>query len=87
MSKFEIFKSTIPVMFGYLALGFACGVYGAKCGIEPIWTILASLLVYAGSGQFLLAAMILAKASLLEVFIASFLLNFRHFFYTLSHRT
>lgn len=84
MSKFEIFKSTLPVAFGYLALGLACGIYAAKSGIEPLWVALSSLIVYAGSGQFLLTALIITQSSLLEVFVISFLLNFRHFFYTLS---
>ena len=84
MSKIEIFKSTIPVMFGYIALGLAVGIYAGKSGISPAWVALASLIVYAGSGQLLLTALIITKASLFDVFLISFLLNFRHFFYTLS---
>lgn len=84
MSNFEIFKSSLPVMFGYGALGFAVGLYASSSGIAPVWVALASLIVYAGSGQFLLVALIVGNATLIEVFVASFLLNFRHIFYTLS---
>ena len=35
MSNFEIFKSSLPVMFGYGALGFAVGIYASSSGIAP----------------------------------------------------
>ena len=72
MSNFEIFKSSLPVMFGYGALGFAVGIYASSSGIAPVWVALASLIVYAGSGQFLLVALIVGNATLIEVFVASF---------------
>lgn len=84
ISKIEIFKSTIPVMFGYIPLGLAFGLYGSSNGL-PIWVMgLTSVIVYAGSVEFMLVAMILANSSLFSVFIISFLLNFRHFFYGVS---
>ena len=84
MSKKEIFKSTVPVMLGYIPLGFAFGIYGASSGI-PAWVlVIACFMLYAGSGQFVLVAFIVAKATLIEVFLISFLLNFRHFFYTMT---
>ncbi len=45
--------------------------------------MLFSLFVYAGSGQFLLVALLSAGTNLAEVFIATFLLNLRHS-YTIS---
>lgn len=84
MSKKEIFKNTIPVMLGYIPLGFAFGIYGASSGV-PAWVlVIACFMLYAGSGQFVLVAFIVAKATLIEVFLISFLLNFRHFFYTMT---
>ena len=35
MSNFEIFKSSLPVMFAYGALGFAVGIYASSSGIAP----------------------------------------------------
>ena len=84
MSKKEIFKSTIPVMLGYIPLGFAFGIYGTASGI-PMWVLaLTCIFIFAGSVEFVLVAFIVAKASIMEVFIISFLLNFRHFFYTMT---
>ncbi|HDX6329465.1 AzlC family ABC transporter permease [Campylobacter fetus] len=80
MSKFEIFKSTIPVMMGYIPLGLAFGLYGVGSGL-PIWVMsLTSIVIYAGSVEFLLVAFIVSGSSLSSVFFISFLLNFRHFF-------
>ncbi|ABK81938.1 TPA: AzlC family ABC transporter permease [Campylobacter fetus subsp. venerealis] len=84
MSKFEIFKSTIPVMMGYIPLGLAFGLYGVGSGL-PIWVMsLTSIVIYAGSVEFLLVAFIVSGSSLSSVFFISFLLNFRHFFYTMA---
>lgn len=83
-NNLEIFKSTLPVMMGYLPLGLAFGLYAVSLGIKPWIVIFTALLVYAGSAEFMLAVFIVTKASLLELFFVIFLINFRHFFYTLS---
>lgn len=82
--KFKIFESTIPVMMGYVPLGFAFGLYGVSMGVDTWVMGLTSVMIYAGSVEFLLIAFIVSGANLWGVFFVSFLLNFRHFFYTLS---
>lgn len=47
------FPYTIPVLTGYLFIGIAFGVMFAEKGYSFLWAILMSLLVYAGSGQYL----------------------------------
>ena len=44
MSKKEIFKSTIPVMLGYIPLGFAFGIYGASSGV-PAWVLVIACFI------------------------------------------
>ena len=84
MNKITVFKNTIPVLMGYIPLGFSFGIYGVSQGM-PLWAMaLSSVLVYAGSVSFVLAAFIASKASIFDTFIISFLINFRHFFYTLA---
>ncbi|MDD5786734.1 AzlC family ABC transporter permease [Campylobacter lanienae] len=82
--KFKIFQSTIAVMMGYIPLGFAFGLYGASMGFESWVMGLTSVMVYAGSVEFLLIAFIASWANLWGVFFILFMLNFRHFFYTLG---
>ena len=49
----KAFPYTIPVLTGYLFIGIAFGVMYAEKGYSFLWAILMSLLVYAGSGQYL----------------------------------
>src|SRR5690554_5038165 len=75
---------TLPVMFGYLPLGAAFGILAIEIGV-PWWgALLMSLLIYAGAGQFLAVALMAAGAGLLEVVVATLMLNSRHVFYGLS---
>ena len=47
------FPYTIPVLTGYLFIGIAFGVMYQEKGYNFLWAILMSILVYAGSGQYL----------------------------------
>ncbi len=78
------FKTTIPVLLGYIPLGMAFGFLLDGAGYHWIYTFLMSLFVYAGSGQFLAVALLAAGAGLTEFAIATLLLNLRHAFYGLS---
>lgn len=80
-------RAAIPTVFGYLSIGLAFGIVAAKSGISPLETGLMSILVYAGSGQFALAALILAKAPLTSIGLTVFLINLRHFLMNLHTST
>lgn len=75
---------TLPVLAGYLVLGVAFGLLLNSIGLGVFWVAAMSILVYAGSAQFLAVSLIGASASLPQVALLTFLLNFRHFFYGLS---
>ena len=74
----------LPVLAGYLVLGVAFGLLLNSIGLGVFWAAAMSILVYAGSAQFLAVSLIGASASLPQVALLTFLLNFRHFFYGLS---
>lgn len=78
------FKMSLPVLFGYLFLGSAFGISLFEIGYNWVWAIIISLLVYAGSGQFLLVSMIGSGANLANIAIMTFFVNSRHIFYGLS---
>ncbi|MCW1360199.1 AzlC family ABC transporter permease [Campylobacter sp. US33a] len=84
MHKNNIFTLTLPVLMGYIPLGATFGILAASNNFTFLETLLSSVIVYAGAGQFVLVGLVSAGAGFLEVFFVSFLLNFRHFFYTLS---
>ncbi|EAW7618320.1 AzlC family ABC transporter permease [Campylobacter upsaliensis] len=80
----KLLAITLPVLIGYIPLGMAFGILASSAGFSFYEVLLSSVVVYAGAGQFILVALISGGAGFLEVALTSFLVNFRHFFYTLS---
>ncbi len=78
------FKNTIPVMTGYLVLGMGFGILLKTAGYGVLWAFLMSLLVFAGSMQFVAVEMISSGAGLISIAISTLLVNARHVFYGLS---
>ena len=76
-------KDTLPILISYFTLSFSFGILAVKMGLSPYMAIFISIFIYSGSLQFLLV-MIYNKLSVVDVFITSFLLNFRQFFYSLT---
>lgn len=78
------FIKTLPVMCGYLFTGLAFGLLLQNAGYSFIWAFLISLVVYAGSMQFVLVTLLTGGVSLPTVAIMTLLINSRHAFYGLS---
>lgn len=78
------FPYTIPVLTGYLFIGIAFGVMYQEKGYNFLWAILMSVLVYAGSGQYLAVNFFAPGVSLFQVIFLEFMVNIRHIFYGLS---
>ena len=75
------FIKTIPIMCGYLFLGFAFGISLQQAGFGAGWALLISTIVYAGSLQFVLVPFLASGAPLVSVFLTSLFVNSRHIFY------
>ncbi len=71
-------------MTGYLVLGFGLGVLMSDKGFGIFWTLLSSLIIYAGSMQFVLVGLITSGAGLITIAVTTFLVNARHLFYGIS---
>lgn len=80
----KAFPCTIPVLTGYLFIGFAFGVMYAEKGYSAWWAVLMSLMVYAGSGQYLAVNFFVPGISFAQVIFMTFMVNVRHVFYGLS---
>ena len=78
------FKQSIPVMLGYVFLGIAFGLLLQNAGYHFLWAFLASVVVYAGSMQFVLVSLLTAGAGLLYTAVMTLFINGRHIFYGLS---
>lgn len=75
---------TIPVMVGYLFLGAAYGILMNVNGYGIGWTFAISVLVYAGSLQYLGVTMLAGLVHPLAALMMSLMLNARHLFYGIS---
>lgn len=87
MQKYDIryaFTKSLPVMFGYVFLGTAFGIVANTAGISLPWAFGASVIVFAGSMQFVLVPLLVSGASLLTVIVTTLFVNSRHMFYGLS---
>ena len=67
-----------PICLGYFPIGLALGVLAQKAGL-PWWAVaMMSVLVFAGSAQFICVAMISAGASIPGIILTTFVVNLRH---------
>ncbi|NLU67795.1 AzlC family ABC transporter permease [Streptomyces sp. HNM0574] len=68
----------------YIPLGIAFGVLLTASGINWYWAPLSTLVIYAGSIEFLAVGFMVAGLPAYQVAFTSFIVNFRHIFYGLS---
>lgn len=73
-----------PIMLGYLPIAITYGVLAKQSGMSLTELTFMSVLVFAGASQFMAANMVAVGAGALEIIIATFVLNFRHFVMSLS---
>jgi 4-azaleucine resistance transporter AzlC len=67
-----------PICLGYMPIGMAFGVLAQKAGLTPFEIGLMSILVFAGSSQFIAVAMLSAGASFATIVATTFTVNLRH---------
>lgn len=83
-SFFNGMQDCIPTIFGYLSIGFACGVVSKSCGMTILQSTAMSAFIYAGSSQFIAASMILSLTPAPNIILAIFLINLRYFLMSAS---
>lgn len=80
----KAFVDTIPVLTGYLVLGFGFGII-LKSNGYGIWVAFAmSLLIYAGSMQYVAIGLLTSGVSLVTAALTTLMVNARHLFYGIS---
>jgi len=71
-------RLAVPIMLGYLPIGFAYGVLAQNAGLSDWNTMLMSILVYAGSSQLIAVGLFVSGAPVLSVILTTFIVNLRH---------
>lgn len=80
----SIFKITLPVLLGYIPLGMGFGILASQNGLPVYISLLMSVFMYAGAGQYMAIGLFSAKANISTIVITEILLNIRHIVYGLS---
>ncbi len=78
------FKDTVPVMTGYLFLGFGFGILMQQSGYGWLWAVAMSVFIYAGSMQYVAIGLLTSGAGLIVAALTTLLVNARHLFYGIS---
>ena len=77
-------RDTLPVMTGYVFLGFGFGILMYQNGYGLLWSAAMSIFIYAGSLQYVTVSLLAEGAGLLTVALTSLVVNARHLFYGIS---
>ena len=80
----KAFLRSVPVMAGYLVLGMGFGIMLKDAGYGVIYALAMSLLIYAGSMQYVGIGLITGGATVITTVITTFMVNARHLFYSIS---
>lgn len=75
-------SQALPIILGYLPVGFAYGVLAVKAGLSLANTGLMSVLVFAGSAQLIGVDMLGAGAPALSVIATTLVVNLRHLLFS-----
>lgn len=78
------FRDTIPVMTGYLFLGFGFGILAQQNGLSLWWALAMSAFIYAGSMQFVAVTMLSGGTNIFAAALTTLAVNARHLFYGIS---
>ena len=78
------FLATLPVMTGYLVLGFGFGLVLHDAGGSLPLALAMSSFIYAGSMQYVAVDLLSGGASLLSAALMTLMVNARHLFYGIS---
>lgn len=71
-------RAAWPICIGYVPLGLAFGILAQKAGFDVLDIALMSVVVFAGSSQFIAAAMLSSGAAPVSIILTTLMVNLRH---------
>lgn len=78
------FRTSLPVMAGYIVLGTGFGILLAEKGYPAWWALIMSVTIYAGSMQYIGADLLSGGATIIVTALMTLMVNARHLFYGIS---
>lgn len=77
-------RDTIPMLVGAVPFGIVYGTLAVSSGLSVAATLAMSLLVFAGSAQFVAASLVASGTSLTVILLTTLIVNLRHLLYSAS---
>lgn len=77
-SSISAISPALPVVMGYLPIGFAYGVLAINAGLNVFETVAMSVAVYAGSAQLMAVSLIAQGINPFSIIATTFIVNLRH---------
>lgn len=77
-------KATLPIMIGVVPFGLIYGAAALKAGIPASIAQAMSVIVFAGSAQFIITRLVGADTPALVIILTAFIVNLRHMLYSVS---
>lgn len=68
----------LPIAFGYMPVAITFGLLAGATGLSVYEAVLMSMIVFAGAAQYMALSMIAVSAGMIEIVLATFIVNFRH---------
>lgn len=78
------FPYTLPIFAGFWFLGLTYGIYMNVSGFSFLYPMFMSLLIFAGSVEFVAVNMLLGAFDPLQAVLMTVMINARHLFYGIS---
>ncbi len=78
------FRTSMPVILGYLPSGFAFGLMMSAIGKGVLASFIMAVTMYAGAGQYIAVDFIKNNATFITIIVTTFLINSKHLFYGIS---
>lgn len=78
------FPYSIPILTGFLFLGISYGIYMRALGFSAAYPIFMSMLIFAGSMEFVTATMLLSGFNPVGAALLTLMVNARHIFYGIT---
>ncbi|HJH68749.1 MAG TPA: AzlC family ABC transporter permease [Clostridiales bacterium] len=75
------FSHTLPILAGFLFLGFAYGLLMRTKGFSFLYPMCMAMTIFGGSLEYVTVSMLLSAFAPLETFLMALLIQARHLFY------
>lgn len=80
----EAFKNSIPIFFGYVAIGIPFGMMVVGAGYDWWIACLMSLVIFSGTAEYIGISMFAANLPILAILSVQLFIGMRHAFYGIS---